>query len=597
MKRRVMRGILQAACWLSASQAAAEPMQQLLRVTYRPVRNAQIAIWVEQEDGEFVRTLRLTEATALRGIGNRPGASQMNSAFRWPYGRREGVLPIWATRRRSAPGAKAFRRVIFQDRISEGHASRSSDDSSAEDYFCLSFELEQSREEALDAVSCASQRTIAVDKGRFLTDADILAGYAEPFEDPQTGQGMMVPLSYDSLYPPRRDVKPCADCLDHPDAAMYGDHAREVMPSIDEVTMATPRGDGERSELFSIPADWSYGAYQLCLEINVEGDYNDNYNDVTYPTPLEPEEMWDRPWAVSSGYPYRGQPSVVYCVPFKVDGQESVFSVAAPVGSAGTWDYRAADFGELHSLAAMSADPASHPGQGVDRLKFLPSGDRLTVEVTAGSFCATRPEGAAATVIKGLAVSPHEDRLRAHQWAVLSFSPKFGEAVVHRFDVRISSEPITNDLEFIRATPAKNATIQADELVVPTDQGSVQIPFGGLNESQHYYLAIRSVDDCDHLGPIAMTDFSTPVQQFVTVSPCFVATAAYGSPLAKEVGVLRRFRDRHLLPNWAGRQVVRGYYRVGERLAKEVERSATLRGLTRAALRPLVRLVRWLDGS
>ena len=71
-----------------------------------------------------ISTVRLTEAVAFRGIGNRPGASEMNSGYRWPYGRREGVLPVWATRRAAAPGAQSFPRVVFQNRV-EGLASRS----------------------------------------------------------------------------------------------------------------------------------------------------------------------------------------------------------------------------------------------------------------------------------------------------------------------------------------------------------------------------------------------------------------------------------------------------------------------------------------
>src|SRR5690606_3797370 len=110
----------------------------------------------------FVTTLRLTDAVALRGIGNRTGASQMNSGYRWPYGRREGVLPVWAHRRASAPGASLFRTVMFQGR-DEGRASGG--DSSVDNYFCLSFVKAASKQEALDAVSCAS--IFRSDKGRY----------------------------------------------------------------------------------------------------------------------------------------------------------------------------------------------------------------------------------------------------------------------------------------------------------------------------------------------------------------------------------------------------------------------------------------------
>jgi hypothetical protein len=102
--------------------SAAHAQDRIVEVHFTPTARAQIAIWVETADGTFLRTLRLTEATARRGIGNRPGALQMNSGFHWPYGRREGVLPVWAHRRVAAQ--EPFPRVIFQNRASEGYASR-----------------------------------------------------------------------------------------------------------------------------------------------------------------------------------------------------------------------------------------------------------------------------------------------------------------------------------------------------------------------------------------------------------------------------------------------------------------------------------------
>src|SRR5690606_35772280 len=147
---------------LCSLASAAHAQDRIVEVRFTPTARAQIAIWIESADGTFLRTLRLTEATALRGIGNRPGALQMNTGFRWPYGRREGVLPVWAHRRLSAQ--PAFRRVIFQDRASEGYASRTSNDASADNYFCLSFNQGTTSRDALDAVTCASQ--FNSDKGR-----------------------------------------------------------------------------------------------------------------------------------------------------------------------------------------------------------------------------------------------------------------------------------------------------------------------------------------------------------------------------------------------------------------------------------------------
>ena len=69
---------------------------------------------------------------------------------------------------------------------------------------------------------------------------------------------------------------------------------------------------------------------------------------------------------------------------------------------------------------------------------------------------------------------------------------------------------------------------------------------------------------------------------------CFIATAAYGSYLDSHVAALRDFRDRKLMQHGWGRWFIQYYYRHSPPIAKLIERSATLRVITRGVLTPVV---------
>lgn len=83
-------------------------------------------------------------------------------------------------------------------------------------------------------------------------------------------------------------------------------------------------------------------------------------------------------------------------------------------------------------------------------------------------------------------------------------------------------------------------------------------------------------------------DFGIEVPGIVGVPACFIATAAYGSPMHAKLDTLRNFRDRYLLTNAPGREFVRLYYRYSPPIADFIAERGWLRAVVRGLLAPLV---------
>lgn len=76
-------------------------------------------------------------------------------------------------------------------------------------------------------------------------------------------------------------------------------------------------------------------------------------------------------------------------------------------------------------------------------------------------------------------------------------------------------------------------------------------------------------------------------------SPCFISTAAYGSGMAKEVKILKKFRDNVLLKNPVGIAFVKTYYKISPSAAEFIAKYENLRMLVRWGLLPMVG-ISWL---
>lgn len=77
---------------------------------------------------------------------------------------------------------------------------------------------------------------------------------------------------------------------------------------------------------------------------------------------------------------------------------------------------------------------------------------------------------------------------------------------------------------------------------------------------------------------------------------CFIATAAYGTPTAKQIDVLREFRDNVLLKSTVGSAFVDLYYRTSPPIANFIARHELLRTLVRElVIDPIVWVVQATD--
>ena len=75
---------------------------------------------------------------------------------------------------------------------------------------------------------------------------------------------------------------------------------------------------------------------------------------------------------------------------------------------------------------------------------------------------------------------------------------------------------------------------------------------------------------------------------------CFIATAAYGTDKAKEIDILREFRDEVLLPNRLGAEFVSFYYRTSPPIADLISQHESLRAVVRECfVDPIVKILTW----
>jgi len=119
----------------------------------------------------------------------------------------------------------------------------------------------------------------------------------------------------------------------------------------------------------------------------------------------------------------------------------------------------------------------------------------------------------------------------------------------------------------------------------------------GLSSGTTYYYRVRAYDSSTDS---AYSNEASATTTAVVASAgggggggvCFIATAAFGTTMAKEVRVLCELRDKYLLTNPWGTEFVKFYYRYSPPIADRIRNNEGLKKVIRICLKPLISLSR-----
>jgi hypothetical protein len=502
-------------------------------VDFTPADNLQIVAWLEDTAGAYVDTLYITQKTGRYGMGNRPGRHDFNTGSpggdTFPYGRRDQTFPVWAHRH-----GKTFPLVVFQnaddDNLSHPFAQSSPETPPP---YCRPI---QPSEMEFDSGTCAS--ATFSDKGTFSAGV--------------------------SRYPPRSDLQR------RPEDSDSVDLFRANNP-FDAVSRATPAGGIATTATWAAPQAVDYGSYILFVETSKTYDFNATYNATTFPPPTM------IPWS-EYGKPWRGQPSIVYRVPFTIAMTDTSATTDTYVGYGDPQ-------GESGTLSPPDATITTDtPGSGAARMQLVSDGAAMyRVRVhTKAELDAMAPATIAAPAIADVTSTT----------AALTFTASGDDGTTGKaggYDIRIrAGSPIT-ETNFADSTPIPIT-------VTPTDPGSEQrVELTGLLPETEYWIGIVPYDNCFNRGPLTVVPLVTADREVAAVDWCFVATAAYGSLMANDVTLLRHTRDSLLRTTVLGELAVETYYTFGPAAAAVIGESDLLRASARAILAPIVAMVRRLS--
>jgi hypothetical protein len=594
---------LVAATLVVAGVAHADPPCGVVEVRFQPgAQDLQMVVWIEDASGNYVDTPYITRSVGTFGLANRAGAPLLKTNYHWIYGARDMVFPVWAHRRNHhypkvvmggccgndvssvCPANCAYANSSCSGDCDNTTIAYHSLVSTSEPFYCQpqASPLDTSNPVPIDVMSCASRGTFS--KG----------AYANP------------PAF--SLYPPRADLTSMNPKIDSQDVLDYANQNDLVA-----VSAATPLpGALVSPPVFWQPINQPAGDYVAWIEVSQEYDWTPGHNPeyctkycnncpgypTTCPQPdhlnqVDPHGEWD-----FEGHQFLGQPAILYKVPFHYDGFGSS-EVATQFAGYATWDnsdgnLHAPDGSIVTNVNGSGAGRIIDVNDGVDvyRMKVvvgvcdggvLPIIDggipdmRGGMETDAGTIAV--PNCPVPNPVTNLQLTPGDKKID------LTFDQAANGPTPAYFAVhyREGNTPIAGAVfEQQNAGPSVNPGAPGAPLAGTVDQ---------LMSATSYGVAVRAVTACGSKSAVVSKVAQVPLHQFATLHGCFIATAAFGSPMMAQVAALRKFRDTRMVTNSIGQLATAIYYSFSPPFARVIASDENLRALARRALSPIVAIV------
>ena len=184
-------------------------------------------------------------------------------------------------------------------------------------------------------------------------------------------------------------------------------------------------------------------------------------------------------------------------------------------------------------------------------------------------------------------------------WAAVLALPLLLPAALWAASLEVSWDPNTEpDLAgyaiFYGTAPGDyGRPVMVSATALQPSGGRLHYVLSGLEPYTTYFVALKAYDTSGNLSGFSNEDYVTTGANLVQMGAaggggCFIATAAYGTPAARQVRALRRFRDTVLLRGSLGRALVSHYARLSPALAAFVRQHPWLRAALRPVLQPLV---------